>query len=55
MEVAAGAGAGSRRAIGMTTFYGMLLATRIGIAFLPALYAFFQRIREWVKRGRNCY
>ncbi len=55
MVVATGAGAGSRRAIGVTTFYGMLLATLIGIAFIPALYAFFQRIREWVKRGKNCY
>ena len=42
-------GAGSRKAIGVTTFSGMLLATIIGIVFVPALYAVFQRIRESVK------
>ena len=52
--IATGAGAGSRRAIGITTFSGMLLATIIGITFIPALYALFQRFREWVKHGKNC-
>ena len=46
MVIASGAGAGSRRAIGITTFYGMLLATLAGIALIPGLYAFFQRLRE---------
>ena len=54
MVIAGGAGAGSRRAIGVTTFWGMVLATLIGIIFIPGLYSFFQRIREWVKRGKNC-
>ncbi len=54
MVIATGAGAGSRRAIGVTTFYGMLLATVIGIAFIPSLYSMFQRLREWVKHGKNC-
>ena len=49
LVVASGAGAGSRRAIGITTFSGMLLSTIIGIVFVPALYAVFQRIRESVK------
>ena len=49
LVVASGAGAGSRKAIGITTFSGMLLATLIGIIFTPALYAVFQRLREWVK------
>ncbi len=49
LVVATGAGAGSRRAIGITTFSGMLLATLVGIIFTPALYAVFQRIREWIK------
>ncbi len=48
MVIATGAGAGSRRAIGITTFYGMLLSTIIGIVFIPPLYAFFQRAREKV-------
>jgi len=50
LVIASGAGSGSRRAIGITTFSGMLLATLVGIIFTPALYAAFQRIREWVKR-----
>jgi multidrug efflux pump subunit AcrB len=48
MVIATGAGAGSRRAIGITTFYGMLLSTIIGIVFIPPLYALFQRAREKV-------
>ena len=46
MVVATGAGAGSRRAIGISTFWGMLLSTLIGIVFVPPLYAFFQNMRE---------
>ena len=46
---ASGAGSAGRRAIGITTFSGMLLATVIGIIFTPALYAACQRWREWVK------
>ena len=49
LVVASGAGAGSRQAIGITTFSGMLLATLVGIIFTPALYAVCQRIREWLK------
>ena len=48
---ATGAGAGSRRAIGLTTFSGMLMATLIGIIFTPALYAVFQRITEFFSRS----
>ena len=47
MVVATGAGAGSRRSIGITTFFGMLLASIIGIMFIPCLYAVFQRMAEW--------
>ena len=55
MVIATGAGAGSRRAIGITTFYGMLLSTVVGIVFIPPLYAFFQRSREkvYAKLGRK--
>lgn len=49
MVIASGAGAASRKAIGISTFYGMILATIVGILFIPALYAMFQRYREWVK------
>jgi multidrug efflux pump subunit AcrB len=46
MVIASGAGAGSRRSIGVTTFWGMIAATLIGIIFIPPLYALFQRQRE---------
>ncbi|MBQ0032438.1 MAG: efflux RND transporter permease subunit, partial [bacterium] len=43
------AGAGAMRAIGICTMGGMLAATFVGIVFVPALYALFQRMRERVK------
>ena len=49
LVIATGAGSGSRRAIGITTFSGMVVATLVGIIFTPALYAAFQRIREQIK------
>jgi multidrug efflux pump subunit AcrB len=42
---ARGAGAGAMRGIGICTCCGMLAATVFGIAFVPALYAFFERMR----------
>ncbi len=48
MVIATGAGAGSRKAIGITTFCGMVAATIIGIVFIPGLYAFFQNTRETI-------
>ena len=50
LVIATGAGSGSRRAIGITTFSGMMLATLVGIMFTPAMYALFQRVREFVKK-----
>lgn len=47
---ATGAGAESRRVIGTTTFWGMLTATLIGIAFIPPMFVVFQKTRESVKR-----
>ena len=46
MLFASGAGAGSRLATSVTTFWGMLVATVIGMMFLPGLYAIFQRMAE---------
>ncbi len=46
---ATGAGAESRKVIGTTTFWGMLTATLIGVAFIPPLFAVFQKTRETVK------
>ncbi|NDL62669.1 efflux RND transporter permease subunit [Acerihabitans arboris] len=47
---ATGAGAMSRRIIGVTVFSGMLMATGVGIIIIPALYLHIQRLREWVKK-----
>ena len=49
LVLASGAGAGSQKGIGITTFSGMLAATFVGVCFTPALYALFQRIREKIK------
>lgn len=51
MLFATGAGAESRRVIGVTTFWGMLFATVVGVAFVPPMYVFFQKIREFMKGG----
>ncbi|MBO4304294.1 MAG: efflux RND transporter permease subunit [Lentisphaeria bacterium] len=50
LVIATGAGSGSRRSIGITTFSGILCTTFVGIVFTPALYALFQRFREFVKK-----
>lgn len=46
---ASGAGAESRQIIGITVFSGMLMATLVGVVFIPALYLHIQRLREWIK------
>jgi multidrug efflux pump len=47
LVVATGAGAASRRDIGVTVFAGMLAATVIGIILIPALFVLFERLSEW--------
>jgi multidrug efflux pump len=44
--VATGAGAASRRSIGITVFGGMMAATIVGILLVPPLFAAFQRLEE---------
>ena len=51
MVIATGAGSESRRAIGVTTFYGMLLATLVGIVFIPPLFVIFQTLGEKIMGG----
>ncbi|MBO5723340.1 MAG: efflux RND transporter permease subunit, partial [Lentisphaeria bacterium] len=46
MLFASGAGSGARKVIGVTTFWGMFAATVVGVAFIPVLYAIFQKMRE---------
>ena len=50
MVFATGAGSGSREAIGVTTFSGMLLASIIGIFFTPVFYAFLERVMDRFSR-----
>lgn len=51
MLVATGAGAGSRLHVGTTMFFGMSLATGLGIFLIPGLYVFLQTYREKIKAG----
>lgn len=46
LVVATGAGAVSRRALGTAVFGGMLLATVIGVLFIPAFYVVVQKMAE---------
>ena len=48
LVIASGAGAGSRRSVGVTTFWGMLIATMVGMIFIPGLYVIFQKSAEKV-------
>ena len=50
LVIATGAGAGARVSIGTTVFGGMVLASFIGVLFVPALFAFFEIAAERVGR-----
>jgi len=46
LTVATGAGAASRRSIGVTVFGGMLAATILALLFVPVFYALIEAARE---------
>jgi HAE1 family hydrophobic/amphiphilic exporter-1/multidrug efflux pump len=46
LAIATGAGAGARQAIGVAVVFGMLMATLIGIFFIPAFYVMLERVSE---------
>ena len=50
MIVATGAGAGSRLSIGTTTFWGMFVATALGMVLIPGLYVITRTMSETTKR-----
>ncbi|MCL2622632.1 MAG: efflux RND transporter permease subunit [Planctomycetaceae bacterium] len=50
MVIATGAGAASRRSIGVTAFWGMVIATVIGIMLVPGLYVFTRAMSETTKK-----
>lgn len=49
LVIATGAGAGSRRAIGVTVFGGLLVGTVAGLLLIPVFYVLVQTVREQVK------
>jgi len=49
LVIATGAGAGSRRSIGMTLFGGLLVGTVVGLVLIPVLYVMIQTVRERAK------
>ena len=50
LMVASGAGAGARQSIGTTVFGGMVLASFIGVLFIPPLFAAFERVSGFLVR-----
>lgn len=56
MIIAKGPGANSQISIGVVVFFGMIVATLIGIIFIPALFALFENITEYffpIKKDKN--
>jgi HAE1 family hydrophobic/amphiphilic exporter-1 len=51
LVLATGAGASSRKSIGITVFSGMLASTCIAVLFVPSFFVVCQRVHEW--RGRR--
>jgi hydrophobe/amphiphile efflux-1 (HAE1) family protein len=49
LAIALGAGAGAREALGTAVVFGMLVATLVGIFFIPVFYVLLQRLseRQW--------
>ena len=55
LAIALGAGAGARQAMGTAVVFGMLVATLVGVFFIPVFYVLLQRLseRKWpLGRGR---
>ena len=46
LAVALGAGAGGRQALGTAVVAGMLIATLVGVFFIPVFYVMLQRVSE---------
>jgi len=49
LAIALGAGAGARQALGTAVVFGMLMATLVGVFFIPVFYVMLQRVseRQW--------
>jgi len=46
LVLATGAGASSRRSVGMTVFGGMIAVAFVGTLLVPAFYVFIQKMKE---------
>ncbi len=46
LVIASGACAASRQSLGTTVFFGMTMASALGIFFIPALYVYIQKLAE---------
>jgi multidrug efflux pump subunit AcrB len=46
LAIALGAGAGARQALGTAVVFGMLVATLVGVFFIPVFYVILQRMSE---------
>ena len=54
MVFATGAGAASRRALGVPVFYGMLVGTMAGLFLIPLFYILIQKmVDKWINRKRT--
>jgi len=53
MVLATGAGAASRRALGVPVFYGMLIGTLVGLVLIPLFYMLVQNFVEKFKRKKE--
>jgi HAE1 family hydrophobic/amphiphilic exporter-1 len=53
LVLASGAGASSRKSIGITVFSGMLASTCIAVLFVPSFFVVCQRIHEWRQRHKK--
>ena len=49
LVVASGAGASSRRSIGLTLFGGLLIGTLVGLVLIPVLYVMVETVRHRLK------
>jgi multidrug efflux pump len=50
LVIATGAGAGGRQSIGTTVFGGMVMASFIGVLFVPMLFVGFEKLSERIGR-----
>lgn len=52
LVLASGAGAGSRRSVGMTVFGGMIAVAFVGTMLVPGFYVLIQRLKERKNNGK---